>query len=73
MQRGMHAPGERARTSLRANPRKRSRVVASAASYAGGPRVKKRTVAWELFLLVVLPLLLLITWLVVMLLRDQPH
>ena len=30
-------------------------------------------VAWELFLLVVLPLLLLIAWLVVMLLRDQPH
>ena len=30
-------------------------------------------VTWELFLLVVLPLLLLIAWLVVMLLRDQPH
>ena len=33
----------------------------------------KRRTASELFLLVVLPLLLLIAWLVVMLLRDRPH
>ena len=73
MQCRVHGPGESARASLRTNPRRRSCVVVSTTSYAGGPRVKKRTVAWELFLLVVLPLLLLIAWALLMLLRNQPH
>ena len=46
-------------------------MVASTTSFAGGPRVKKRTVSSERFLLVVLPLLAVIAWLLLMLLRDQ--